>query len=325
MDSNIPYFRNFPKNHKLEVLKEILNVAKRGKNIQLIGLRGSGKSSLIRYMTTSSKALPGYGVYNLDFNLVYEHTIESIRKYILDSFKNWESNTNFPKNKSIILIDSIENVKGANLDLVADVLTAILDKHRDYITFLFSLEKQIASPNHIWGIPVYMTPLSESDYDWFYKGTNGIEKNKDKIYKVTGGYPALIKRLNEIVEEGGNLSAVIQNPYINQHVLYQLELMKNALDGKNNYYNIPLYDTFLKRGVSNNELTKLENIALKYLLMNKNEIVERDQLISEIWGENALGISDHALDQLIHRLKSKLQNKYKIITVKGRGHKLSVL
>lgn len=59
------------------------------------------------------------------------------------------------------------------------------------------------------------------------------------------------------------------------------------------------------------------------MVKNKGVIIDREDLITQVWGEKALDIADHALDQLIHRLKIKVALEgYKIETIKGRGHRL---
>lgn len=135
---------------------------------------------------------------------------------------------------------------------------------------------------------------------------------------------ALIKRLNEIAKEGGDIDETIDNPRLNAHVNYQLELMKEGFKGNKNYFDVPIYNTFIAGGNFRTEFTKLENMALKYLNKNLNVIVDREDLIQTIWGEHASqNVADHALDQLIHRLKIKLKDKnIKLETIRGRGHRL---
>ena len=75
-------------------------------------------------------------------------------------------------------------------------------------------------------------------------------------------------------------------------------------------------------------LTKNEAKILELLLERKGQMVERSESIEKIWGEKGLEISDHAYDQLIHRLKIKLNGsspKLEINTIKGRGHTISIL
>ena len=118
---------------------------------------------------------------------------------------------------------------------------------------------------------------------------------------------------------------------------------------------IPLFAEFIKEG--KNELKKNENLKivfdqekneikkgdsilsdlltryefklLKLFLENEDKILEREEIITKIWGDQAsvAGVTDQALDQLIFRLRKKTEenpNEPKHIqTIKGRGFKLA--
>lgn len=70
------------------------------------------------------------------------------------------------------------------------------------------------------------------------------------------------------------------------------------------------------------ELTKNEMIIFNYLLTNKNRIVTRDELMTNLWN-NEEYINDNALTVNISRLRSKLSSlgyKDSIETRKGQGY-----
>lgn len=72
-------------------------------------------------------------------------------------------------------------------------------------------------------------------------------------------------------------------------------------------------------------LTKNEMIILNYLLNNKNRIVTRDELMTDLWNNNEY-INDNALTVNISRLRSKLKSvghADAIETRKGIGYILS--
>ena len=72
------------------------------------------------------------------------------------------------------------------------------------------------------------------------------------------------------------------------------------------------------------ELTKNEMIIFTYLLNNRGRIVNRDDLMTDLWNNNEF-INDNALTANISRLRNKLQDfglENKIETRKGQGYKL---
>lgn len=89
------------------------------------------------------------------------------------------------------------------------------------------------------------------------------------------------------------------------------------------------YTNTIKKGeeILSDKLTASEFRMLRFLLQNTNRVVEREELIDTVWGDNksTAGITDQAVDQLIFRLRRKIEedtNKPQHLqTVKGRGFK----
>lgn len=116
---------------------------------------------------------------------------------------------------------------------------------------------------------------------------------------------------------------------------------------------IPLFTMFIQQYIipsintndallyhpENNTITKGENVLserlsgsefrlLKYLLEHPDSIIDRDTLIQAVWqeSESTTGVTDQAIDQLIFRLRKKIENdpnnpQY-LQTIKGRGIRL---
>lgn len=74
------------------------------------------------------------------------------------------------------------------------------------------------------------------------------------------------------------------------------------------------------------EFSKKEHLLFSYLFSYKDQICERELIISAVWPEvEALGVSDWAIDRLVARVRNKLKlqkNKYSIQTIKTRGYRL---
>ena len=125
-----------------------------------------------------------------------------------------------------------------------------------------------------------------------------------------------------LVKEG-----VIQIPLLAEFIV-QLEKTTSPDDDH------ILYDdatnTVTKGAVTlSDQLTSSEFRLLRYLIQHKDRVVEREELISVVWQEvkSTAGITDQAVDQLIFRLRRKIEedanNPVHIHTVKGRGFKFT--
>lgn len=79
--------------------------------------------------------------------------------------------------------------------------------------------------------------------------------------------------------------------------------------------------------ILSDQLTSSEFRLLRYLLQNLEKIIERDEIIDVVWQsvKSTAGITDQAVDQLIFRLRRKIEddpnNPTHLLTVKGRGFK----
>lgn len=124
--------------------------------------------------------------------------------------------------------------------------------------------------------------------------------------------------------------------------LEKVELLKNS------QITMPLLEEFLKNyevekkniifdqdtnKITKGELVLSDNLTssefklLKFLIENKNKILEREEIISTVWKDTKTtqGVTDQALDQLISRLRKKIEDDPNspshLLTVKGRGLK----
>lgn len=83
----------------------------------------------------------------------------------------------------------------------------------------------------------------------------------------------------------------------------------------------------IRKGTSvlSDQLTSSEFRLLRYLLQNEGRVIEREELINVVWGDNksTAGITDQAVDQLIFRVRRKIEedanHPVHLQTVKGRG------
>ena len=90
-----------------------------------------------------------------------------------------------------------------------------------------------------------------------------------------------------------------------------------------NMEHLPNTHLLIKDG-KKTELTILENRILLYFLKNKNKVINREELMMEVWGYNA-DVNTRTLDMHIVRLRKKIETNpdspLYLQTVRGIGYK----
>ncbi len=73
-------------------------------------------------------------------------------------------------------------------------------------------------------------------------------------------------------------------------------------------------------------LSEKETKALKIFAENINQIVEREQLMKEIWEDNGIVVISRNVDVLVSKLRKKLSDdsSIKFINVHGKGYKFII-
>lgn len=116
-------------------------------------------------------------------------------------------------------------------------------------------------------------------------------------------------------------------PLLNTYIQALLEKESSQQQSKNDHITIDEQTTDIVKGdlVLSDTLTALEYKLLRHLLQHAEKVIEREEIIDAVWGENAstAGVTDQAVDQLIFRLRRKIEddpnNPQHLQTVKGRG------
>lgn len=181
------------------------------------------------------------------------------------------------------------------------------------------------------------------------------KKTLENVYELTGGHGKLTRiAVEQLLEQQFSNLAIEQwlleqKPI--QHALLEIwNFLTPAEQQDADSLNIPLLSLFVKNNalvtetskekiafdpernsivkgniVISENLTASEFKLLKYLLQNPEKVIEREDVITNVWQEakSTAGVTDQAVDQLIFRLRKKIEddpnNPAHLQTVKGRG------
>ena len=71
------------------------------------------------------------------------------------------------------------------------------------------------------------------------------------------------------------------------------------------------------------ELSRLEVDVLRYLARSRERIVSRDELLARVWQQKPHLIASRSVDMTIARLRRKLGGRDVLLTIRGKGYRLS--
>jgi len=171
--------------------------------------------------------------------------------------------------------------------------------------------------------------------DWMLPGKQGSDvcksirdKGFDKLIIMT---TAKGQDIDKIDAYNSGVSDYITKPYnmdvlvalIDNKIKFSLNNDKSESYKFANMEHHPNTHILIKDG-KKVELTILENRILLYFLKNKNKVINREELMMEVWGYNA-DVNTRTLDMHIVRLRKKIEDnpdspKY-LQTVRGIGYK----
>jgi two-component system alkaline phosphatase synthesis response regulator PhoP len=171
--------------------------------------------------------------------------------------------------------------------------------------------------------------------DWMLPGKQGAEvctnvraKGFDGIVIMT---TAKQQDIDKISAYGFGISDYVTKPFnmdvvvalIENKIKFALNNEKSETYSFANMEHHPNTHLLIRDG-RKIELTILENRILLYFLKNKNKVINREELMMEVWGYNA-DVNTRTLDMHIVRLRKKIETNpdypQYLQTVRGVGYK----
>lgn len=178
--------------------------------------------------------------------------------------------------------------------------------------------KYVADPVDLWILDI-MLPGDVSGYD-LIKAIK--EKNPNAAVIFTSARDQGVDKIMGL-ELGSD--DYIAKPYSNKELLLRVKavLKRTNLLGRDTIKYDPYVICLSKREVYENgeklSLTTKEFDLLSLLVKNKNVVLERDEIITSLWGEDFTGRT-RVVDDLMRRLRSKMP-ELRVETIYGVGYK----
>lgn len=286
-----------------EFRKRILKYLSYGESIQIVAPHGFGKSRFGHSLG---------GLY-LDTNLLQSPT------EVIEAIKS-------SSERKIIILDYLDHILIADYTPLFKFMKALRDQHKYQLAYVFLTSKAVGhemlpimddlyeiATEHVEYLPI----LARDEYNHF--GLAGFTPNSKQaleIEKLSGGIPSLVKICMLALRDKTSL-----DPNANLKLKGQIEEMLAVNPDHPAYAKAELLKNY-----KSSELTAAETRLLDLLKSKVGQIVSKDEIAKTIYPDvkNFNGVSDHALDQLVHRLRSKIQDLGSNITThRGLGYKLS--
>ncbi len=308
----------------------------------LLGLRGLGKDIIFEYITTHIDELKFDGD-----AICADITSAEDAEAVLEKADGVKGNL-------LLVVDFSLESDISQFIKKLDYERTKKDEKFVYIIFincrhvrqlLKDMDKAIFRNLHI------IKPLNREDSCRLLESYNlrfGIDLSKDKldkIYELSNGHSGLIKtlaleaysnkiNLNDVDSLLNNLAIVsrlellihdvlenIGEEYINQNSL----LLENLGFVQSKEFFSPLLKIYFERKYLKDRtfeisLSANEQKVFNVLKSNRGKAVSRDEAAKGLWGDELLEkYSDWAIDQLISRLRKKIEPEYRIVAKKGIG------
>ncbi|MDP3987901.1 MAG: helix-turn-helix domain-containing protein [Candidatus Levybacteria bacterium] len=197
--------------------------------------------------------------------------------------------------------------------------TILSQNHNEQISVFSLLQKMIvkASLFELW---LFLTPQEQKVLLDVSSKIN-VEQNETLANLVQSGL------LQQSSNANNNNNLIFTIPIFEEFVKEQASTMEQFSNLAIFIYNPQTKEITKGEMVISDLLSKQEFRLLRFFVENQGRILEREEIINAVWEDlqSKEGVTDQALDQLIFRLRKKIEenpsNPTHVLTAKGRGCK----
>jgi|GEM_PF-4874338 len=317
--------------YRRQTTENIAKFIKTGESFRVTGKSGVGKSKYLRHLSNNDQVYKKYfkplGVklYYLDLNRYTKATKKDLTAEIcritninpsLVSLKSYLTQLKNKNQRIYICIDHFENIQEYEKGTVT-FLRALRDEFKSCLSFIlaYDLNKDLDKQRlyklfEISAVEIEIGNLDKKEtkknirYTADQYDVEISDEEVSKMVEVSGGYPRYIKQLLSHKLAGVDIDKAIIN----------IQNLNMGIDKNDDYF----LDTAIKN------MTKAEFMFFEELYYKKDKVIVRDRfayLLSPT--SEGEGVSNEAIDQVISRLRKKLEElkfPFHIKTQRGIGY-----
>lgn len=355
MDLNKESFWSFPVEFQKDFVGEIFKRLSHGESIYLYGPAGSGKTTLIENLV-KNEAVRKHHLPNREI-LFCLYNGDQLELGLLDPARLHQeliASLNEKDRPVVVIIDHLDRLNREHFLPLFSALKSFRETARHRIGFLIAANSDLpnlAGIEHFEPIKpllydnrLLIPALNFSDARLFLERLTTLHETKinkaaaRKIFLAGGGFPRLMKRLLKLsTDKAIDFDKIMENPALDEGLGLTLkEIARFLVLHPKAEYKIPLLQKISLSASKQDSLgqirfqsplTKQEYKMAEILIKNKGELVSREEMITAVWPKNSYETSEHALDQMLHRLRRKLEKaepQTKLTTLRGRGCRLEI-
>ncbi len=354
----------YPSDYRAREVQSVVKAVQAGECVSVIGLSGAGKSNFMGFLAHRSPLSPFSLL--VDCNRLSELSAASFFQLVRRALgeagaangdelsaleaavtRKLAENAVSPAiaaPRLCLLLDRFDTFETSEFQhaagLIATNLRALRDDHKYELTYVTATRRPLtlgrAAQSELvelfYAHTLWLGPLSLSDAEWSAghyaarQGLNWTAGEIESLYRLSGGYPSLLRACSEAYAAGCSLSL----DALRKHDAVQRRLDEFWADQ-------PSPEALQHSGLAGNplllnpaapQLTAKEHLLLEYFRAHPQEVCEKDDLIRAVWPEDKIferGVRDDSLAQLIRRLREKIEtdasSPRRIHTVPGRGYR----
>ncbi|MBI5082192.1 MAG: hypothetical protein HZB17_12960, partial [Chloroflexi bacterium] len=303
-----------PRDYRQREVKMILNAARAGESVSLIGLSGAGKSNLMGYIA-HTQGMPTHPLVLVDFNRLTQRAPSAffnlIRQALADSADApdeinalqaaIQKRLNDAERLTLLLDLSLLLNRGVMFGepdlLLFNNLRALRDAFKFQLTFITATRHPLPSNNEFAELfhanTIYLGALSQSDAMWNVKryaerkNLSWSDAVAEKLIAISRGYPSFLRAACEAYSSSASLEVIPNHPAMQSRLdeFWSDDPAEDELR-LSHLTNHPLLKRIKRHTFDTTNLTAKENLLLEHFTAHADQVCEKDDLIRAVWMED---------------------------------------